>query len=164
MTDRTLRIVVTDADLAYAHRQDRYACALVRAIQRDLPEATRVTVDAKEIRFSVENKDGSGGTRWTFETPREMVKRIIRPFDTGEDLTAIPLSQRTFTLDHAQSSQPMIKATPAQKTARRHNHSPSMRTGRASRNRSANANVRTANRFVDDLQLAAEMGSGHDDR
>jgi hypothetical protein len=62
-------------DLQYAQTQDRWACVIVRAIQRQIPDSTFVRVDKETISFS------SHGHRYYHVTPPEMIEDIIRPFD-----------------------------------------------------------------------------------
>lgn len=96
MTKRTsLGVHITDEDIAFARRQNRYQCAIVRAIQRELPEATRVMADTETIRFTLEEHTGVR-TRYIFETPKRVVNTVIRPFDLGE-----PIQEFDFTLTTA---------------------------------------------------------------
>lgn len=96
MTKRnSLGVHILDEDIAYARRQNRYNCAIVRAIERELPEATRVMADIKSIRFTLTDDTGIR-TRYIFETPRSVVNNVIRPFDLNEEITEFD-----FTLNHA---------------------------------------------------------------
>lgn len=78
--DRYLAVNVTDEDYAYAEKQNQWACAIVRAIQRQLPAASRVIVNKEHIAFTLETDD----YRYTFDTPPEAVENVIKPFDRGE--------------------------------------------------------------------------------
>jgi hypothetical protein len=148
---RRVEGVVTAADLAYARRQDRYGCAIVRAIQRTLPEATYVMVEKNKIRLSMEED----GYRYEFETPRELVQQVIKPFDQGEDVKAdIP-----FALDVATNAWPIMRQTAQQKTENRRSMSPNQRTSRRQlRDESRNRNVRAIGRFADSEDEVKEDG------
>jgi hypothetical protein len=106
MARRTgLNFEITDEDIAYARRKNRWNCAAVRAIQRTLPEATHVMVDAEHIRFSL----ASENTRYEFQTPKSMVTGIIKPFDEEGDTP-----DRSFTLPHAVDAWDMKKTNRAE--------------------------------------------------
>jgi hypothetical protein len=143
---KVLSVDITDSDLDYARKQDKWSCAIVRSIQRSMPEATRVTADKESIRLS----DEISGYRYEFETPREVVNKVIRRFDRG-----LPITLRHFELTEAISRWPIIRSTPQQRTARRRNLSPSRRMNPSKRNTptSENKNVRTYGRFVDQAEL-----------
>jgi hypothetical protein len=72
-----MRVRITPGDIVWARRQDRYNCAIVRAIQREIPEALFVRADASSISYS------AGGHRYTYPTPAKVVTEIIKPFDEG---------------------------------------------------------------------------------
>lgn len=137
---RALRVEITDDDLTYANPQDRYACVIVRALQRQLPEAKNVLVDTETIRFSLESDKSAGdqGTRYTFQTPKRVVTSIIKCFDRGADI-----QQRSFVLDEAIHAQAIVRRTAEQRASQRTRK----RIVRA-RN-SENRNVRTTNRYLD---------------
>lgn len=69
-----------DDDIRYAQRQDRWSCAIVRAIQRVLPDALFVRADTEKIAYSVD------GHRYEHNTPPSAVTRIIRPLDQHEEV------------------------------------------------------------------------------
>ena len=73
--DRTVKI--TESDIAHGRVRDQYACAIVRAIQRQYPDAVRVRVNAKYVGFSI------GELRYTYPTPKEAIDAVIKPFDQG---------------------------------------------------------------------------------
>ena len=139
---RYLALTPTEEDIAFATRQNRYACLIVRCIQRTLPDAVRVMVDSKHIAFSLERDD----TRYTFETPPEVVERIIKPFDRKE-----PVEPFTFTLTDAIAAEPVHHRTVEERQAARN-------TSRASRRKTTTKNVavRHLNRFMDTVQDDAE--------
>lgn len=70
-------IEVTPGDVQYAKRHDRFNCAIVRAIQRQYPEAVRVLVDTERISFAMDDD-----RRYDWETPQPVVDKLIKPFDT----------------------------------------------------------------------------------
>jgi len=69
---------VNGDDIAWAKSQDRWACAIVRAIQREIPESTFVRADTEVIAYSV------GGHRYTHPTPDVAIQKIIKPLDQGK--------------------------------------------------------------------------------
>jgi hypothetical protein len=81
-----MKVRITESDLIWARRQDRYNCAIVRAIQRDIPEALFVRADASTIAYS------AGGHRYTYPTPRRVVDEIIKPFDEGQAIGPVEFS------------------------------------------------------------------------
>lgn len=135
---KSLLVEITEADLLFAKKQDRYACAIVRAIQRAMPEALRVRADTKEIAFSLPDD----GTRYYFQTPAEVVNNVIKPFDMGQQ----PIGQ-TFVLDRAYAVEPIQHSTAKQRQAIRDHRRTT--PPRAPRTRTSSGNVRTANRFRD---------------
>lgn len=139
---RYLALTPTEEDIAFATRQNRYGCLIVRCIQRTLPDAVRVMVDSKHIAFSLERDD----TRYTFVTPPEVVERIIKPFDRNE-----PVESFTFTLTDAIAAEPVHHRTVEERQAAR-------TTSRASRRKATTKNlaVRHLNRFMDTVQDDAE--------
>lgn len=78
-------INVTAEDIAWGESQNRWACALVRAIQRERPEALFVRVDAKTIGYS------ENGHRYTFDTPKAAIEKVIKPFDEGKHIEPITI-------------------------------------------------------------------------
>jgi hypothetical protein len=138
-------VEIKDEDLCYARKQDRYNCAIVRAIQRALPEALHVRADIKEIAFSLPDDD----TRYYFQTPPEVVSKVIKPFDMGE----MP-EERTFILDHAQAAEPIKHITREERGKQRDRD---RKAPRAPRTRTKSGAVHTANRF---MEYEAEEGEG----
>jgi hypothetical protein len=65
----------TKEDVEYAESQSRWACVVVRAIQRQIPDSLRVRVDKETVAYT------SHGHRYYHPTPPEMVEDIIKPFD-----------------------------------------------------------------------------------
>lgn len=135
---RYVALTPTEEDIAYATRQNRYACLIVRCIQRTIPDAMRVMVDSKHISFSLERDD----TRYTFETPPEVVEKVIKPFDRNE-----PVEPFTFTLSDAISAEPVQHRTQEQRVAARQTKRRGARAGR-----SQNVAVRHLNRFMDSIE------------
>lgn len=153
---RRITAEITAADEEYARAQDKFACLMVRAIQRSLPEATFVTVDKDKIRLSVEED----GYRYEFETPKEAVANIIRPFDEGR-----PITQRTFTLDTATDAWPITRQDAKAKAELRKSRSPGDRARpeqRPSRRDpgTKNRNIRSMGRFTDDTIVTGEVKNG----
>ena len=123
-------------DEAYAQRQDQWNCAIVRSIQRSVPDALRVTANSKKIAFTLERDD----CRYEFITPPEVVEGIIKPFDLHK-----PLVIHEFVLSEPISKTPVKHITKEQRQAQR--------TAKAGKNKSSSsvsAAVRTYNRFLDD--------------
>lgn len=100
--DRYANITVTEEDYALAKAQDAWNCAIVCAIQRELPDSQRVRVTKDKISFSLQRDD----MRYEFATPPEAVENVIKPFDAGEKppvfsfslvnpLSATPVQHRT---------------------------------------------------------------------
>ena len=71
-------LAITGDDLKWASRQNRWACAIVRSIQRQLPEATFVRADKEKIAYSID------GHRYVHPTPPIAIQRVIEPLDKGE--------------------------------------------------------------------------------
>lgn len=145
---KSLLVEIKDEDLCYARKRDRYNCAIVRAIQRAMPEALHVRADSKEIAFSLPQDD----TRYYFQTPPEVVSKVILPFDKGETP-----EERTFILDHAYSAEPIKHTTRDQRVEQRNRDRKAPRPPRA---RTSSGAVRTANRFMEFEAEAAEEGAG----
>jgi hypothetical protein len=150
MPRNALLIDLDQSDLAWATGQNRYACLIVRAIQRKLPEAIRVTADAKHITFTIP-EDGEDGIRYVCDTERPIVDNIIEPFDRGKitKLTDIPEDYRSFSIV-AREAIPVQHAKPAHRAASRNS------ARRFARTRTQSHQVRTYNRFLD---AVAEEGS-----
>jgi hypothetical protein len=62
-------------DVEWAETQNRWACVVVRSIQRQIPSATFVRVDKETIAYS------DRGHRYYHPTPPKMIEDIIKPFD-----------------------------------------------------------------------------------
>lgn len=134
---KSLLVEIKDEDLCYARKRDRYNCAIVRAIQRAMPEALHVRADSEQIAFSLPADD----TRYYFETPAEVVSKVIRPFDRGETP-----EERTFILDQAYSAEPIQHGDRDRLSEQR---TRDRQSPRAPRSRTSSGNVRTANRFME---------------
>jgi hypothetical protein len=76
--DRAIQL--NNEDIEHARKRDQYGCAIVRAIQRQYPEALRVRVNAKLVGFTIKD------IRYTYPTPPEAVEQIIKPFDQGKNI------------------------------------------------------------------------------
>jgi hypothetical protein len=139
-SSKSLLVEIKDEDLVWAKRQNRYNCAIVRAIQRALPDALHVRADTKEIAFSLPDDD----TRYYFQTPPEVVRNVIEPFDKGEEP-----KERAFILEHAHSAEPINHTSRATRIEGR------TRSRRAPRTRTTSGAVHTANRFMDYEATAA---------
>ena len=149
---RKIEAEITPEDEAYARKQDKFACLMVRAIQRAIPEATFVTVDKDKIRLSIEED----GYRYEFPTPREAVANIIRPFDEGR-----PITLRKFSLDAARDAWPITRQDAQSKTESRKGKSPENRTSQPrARTATKNRNVRQIGRFTDDTIMSEEVKNG----
>jgi hypothetical protein len=66
----------TDIDIADAHRKDSNQCMIVAAIERSLPEASYVNVDARRIAFTLDR------VRYAFMTP-PVAYTALMDFDAG---------------------------------------------------------------------------------
>jgi hypothetical protein len=152
MPRNALLIDFDQSDVAWASGQNRYACLIVRAIQRKLPEAIRVTADAKHITFTIP-EDGEDGIRYVCDTERPIVDNIIEPFDKGKitKLTDIPEDYRSFSIVAREAIPVQHKASPAHRAAARESA-----RRRSARPRTQSQLVRTYNRFLD---AVAEEGS-----
>lgn len=134
---KSLLVEIKDEDLCYARKQDRYNCAIVRAIQRAMPEALFVRADSKEIAFSLPADD----TRYYFQTPPDVVANVILPFDRGETP-----AERTFILEQAYAAEPI---THTARDQRARDRTRERQAPRAPRTRTRSGPVRTANRFME---------------
>lgn len=74
---------MNEDDVALAEARDRWACAIVRCIQREIPDSKFVRADTEVIAYS------SGGHRYEYSTPQELVDKIIKPLDTGKKVKPI---------------------------------------------------------------------------
>lgn len=133
-SDRYLAITITPEDEAYARKQNRFNCAIVRAIQRQVPDALRVMADTRHIAFSLERDD----MRYEFDTPAEVVEKIIKPFDRG-----LPLELYSFQLINPTSATPILHRTVQERQTQR-------TAVRNSRVRTQNTAVHSFNRFLDE--------------
>ena len=107
-----MHIHVNEEDLQWAQSQDRWNCAIVRAIQRENPDAVRVRVDTNQIAFT------EGGHRYFYETPQLAIDRVIRPFDEHREVR--PISFDTGPVAKVKQAQKM--STEDAKRLRRRNH------------------------------------------
>jgi hypothetical protein len=142
---------VTPEDIAYAHEQDKWACAMVRSIQRVFPEATHVMVNKDHVRFSVK-ADGPAGTRYEFETPKQVVQDVIKPNDLKGKVKPIH-----WVLSTATASWDMLRRSNEELTERRRNLTPTERTRPRRRARTSNPNVRAIGRFTEDAEILADL-------
>jgi hypothetical protein len=141
-----VKVKITPEDQVYARKQDRWACVIVRAVQRTIPQATNVMADSEHIRFSLPEDKSAGdhGTRYEFKTPRVAVEKIIKCFDTDEPLEAL-----SFELVEATKATAITHSNRDQRIARR--------THSRTRTRvSNNARVKNYNRFIDDVAFDEE--------
>lgn len=137
-----LAVQIQPDDIAWARRQDKYNCAIVRAIQRQLPEATHVSADAKTIRFTLRyGGDGSNDYRYIFETPKEVVAKVIEPFDSGQDIEPV-----SFILSQAIDAREPSHRSPEESAKHRREERDRHRINR-SRNRIPRP-LHQSNRFV----------------
>jgi hypothetical protein len=150
---RKYRVVqgeVTPEDLAYAQRQDRWGCAVVRAIQRALPEATFVRADKNTIRLSLEED----GYRYTFEMPPELRETVVKPFDLGQSVETYADKPIKFKLNVAIDATEIVHQTPEQKAQARSKNSPNRRSLNA--RPSVNVHTRNAGRYYAEEAAADE--------
>jgi hypothetical protein len=127
-------VQLTEEDYTWAESKNQWSCIVVRAIQRTLPDATRVRVNRKEIIFSLDRDD----TRYTFLTPPEIVKEVIEPFDNGKRPSLL-----SFVLTDPIAAQPVHHRTVQQ----RHQSRLSKHNSRNSPN-SSNPMTKSYQRFV----------------
>jgi hypothetical protein len=148
-----LLVSITDEDLESAVPQDKHNCAIVRAIQRQIPEAMFVTADRKTIRFSLpfDRTAGKTGTRYVFPVTEEIAENVIRPVDMHEP---IPEEWRSFVIT-ASAAQPMRQQLVGTGKPENRNRV-RYQASRRARVRSQNANVATYNRYLD-AQANAEQ-------
>lgn len=78
-----MHVTVTRDDILWAKQQNRWNCAIVRAIQRQMPEATFVRVDAEKIAYT------ENGHRYFHPTPQIAIDKVIKPFDEGREVKPI---------------------------------------------------------------------------
>lgn len=130
-------IDILEEDIYYAQRQNRWGCAIVRAIQRQRPEATYVRVDSEEIAFS------ENGHRTYFSTPKSAIEKIIKPFDEGKEVkpTRIKLSSPV-------EVRPVQKMTPEKRIELRQ----ATRVRQSREQAAPRDNTRKHNRFCDNPQ------------
>lgn len=122
-------------DIAWAKRQDRWGCAIVRAIQREHPEALFVRADKEVIAYS------EFGHRYEHTTPDDAIEKIIKPLDEGKDIE--PFS---FVLPPA-TVREVTKITPEKKRQLRQIDRDRTSVEKAARK--AGNRTRTANRFCE---------------
>lgn len=134
--DRYLAITITPEDIAWGEAQNSGRCAIVRAIQREVPDAVRVIANTKNIAFSLERDD----YRYTFDTPEEAIENIIKPFDLG-----LPVTPGTsFSLVNPTSAEPRQHRDAATRQTHRQNQRLNRRT-----TSTKNVKVSSINRFKD---------------
>lgn len=130
-----MHIAVTNEDLQWAKSQDRWNCAIVRAIQRENPDAVRVRVDTSQIAYT------EGGHRYFYETPQLAIERVIKPFDQHREVK--PISFDTGPATKVKQAQRMNEEDATR--LRRRN-----RVARAKENETENPRTRkTHERFCD---------------
>jgi hypothetical protein len=141
MARSALLVNITDDDKNWAQQQNRWACAVVRSIQRAIPEALYVTADKEAVCFSVP-EDGEDGIRYTFDPPPA---ELLKAFDLKRE---IPEEFRSFTIV-ARDAKPMkhVKRDRRANAARNRAARTSDRQ-RATRT-SRNPVTHTTNRFLD---------------
>lgn len=98
-------IDVEQQDIDEAVPRDQYQCAIVLAIQRRYPEALRVTVNAKQIAFSIRED------RFVYPTPAEAIEAIIKPLDTGGTPEPVTIKLRGGIVKDVQTSAPSSEET-----------------------------------------------------
>jgi len=79
MKKKSQRIEVTAAMIAAATQADSSHCMIADAIQANLPDVRRVSVDLQSIRFT----EKSTGNRYIFLTPAVCQQRLLQ-FDAGQ--------------------------------------------------------------------------------
>jgi hypothetical protein len=89
MTKKRHTIEVTQTDIETAVPKDSGHCAIADAIARQIPGASRVTVDLQTIRWT----DTEKGERYVYLTPR-VAQALLLDFDQGERDYCQPLSFR----------------------------------------------------------------------
>lgn len=94
--DLPSKVQITADDISYAERQNRWACAIVRSIQRSRPEATFVKADKESISFT------EHGHRYTYSTPPAAIERVIKPLDLGQHIQPTSFQLGTPTVKQAQ--------------------------------------------------------------
>lgn len=137
------RVNVHSDDIMYAQKQDRWACAIVRAIQRQLPDALFVRADKNVIAYSID------GHRYEHDTPDAAIKRVIRPLDQGEEIRPTSFNLGPATVHQTQ------KMTNEQKQ-----HVRAVRRGEIARTgkgrKPKGTGLRSSDRFCEPIQEGAE--------
>lgn len=87
MATSRIKVKVTEADIARAHRNDSYTCVVSQAVARTVPEATRIEVDTQSVRFT------AGGERLIYMTPY-VVQGYIVAFDAGDEIAPFEFQLR----------------------------------------------------------------------
>jgi hypothetical protein len=141
MARSALLVNIIDDDEKWALQQNRWNCAVVRSVQRAIPEALYVTADKDAVCFSIP-EDGEDGIRYTFDPPP---LELLKAFDLKRE---IPEEFRSFTIV-ARDAKPMkhVKRD-------RHANAAKKRIGRTNdrqraTTRSKNPVTHTTNRFLD---------------
>lgn len=155
MTIKNLIVDVNEEDLTFAVKQDRYACAIVRAIQRVRPDAQFVSVNRSTIRFTLPDDHMRGqegrGVRYIFATPDEAISSIIKPFDEGGEITPCNLI-----LDEAVEAKPMQHRSREMAEKRMISERKARAEGRRMSPGTKGNRVRNYGRFID--QVISEAG------
>lgn len=143
MPRNALLVEILPEDIAAAQKQDKWNCAIVRAIQRKLPESIRVQADTAHITFTLP-EDGPTGTRYVCDTPKGVAENVIKNFDLTK---TIPDEWLTFSLV-AREAIPVQHKPRHRQTARNANQRKNRAKNRQA-DRSTNPNVHNYNRFLD---------------
>jgi len=122
--DRTIPVEADDVE--HGVRRDQWGCAIVRAIQKKYPSATRVRVNAKITGFTI------GEIRYTYPTPPEAIEGIIKPFDQGKTEQIEPMTLRLRAgkmreVSHSDERARIIKRTDNRARAEQRKKNPSER-------------------------------------
>lgn len=122
-------------DIDWGVSQDRWACVIVRAVQRAIPEAKFVRADTQVIAYSV------GSHRYEHPTPEIAVKKIIQPLDEHREVKPI-----TIPLPPATMKQIKPLTEEAKQQLRKIDRN---RTSKEKREKREKQNTRSHNRFCE---------------
>lgn len=75
----SIKVTVTEHDIAWATRDDSSRCMVARAIAREVVDAAHIEVDTQTIRFSTTE------ARFAYLTPLT-VQRYVAAFDAGDPI------------------------------------------------------------------------------
>lgn len=95
---------VIETDIEWGIAQDRWNCIFARALQREHPSATFVRVEVDTVAYT------ELGHRYTFDTPPELVDKVIRPLDTGKPVKPCVIVLREPTVTQAKKMTPERRA------------------------------------------------------